>query len=81
MTHLDGDRQSPVRGHWVKELSPGHTLARYDERDRGLSDRHFDGTPTLDTHVVHLAAVADASITLFRMSVRFVMISSDTCKG
>src|SRR5215218_10005918 len=34
MTHLDYDRQSPVWRHWVRELSRGHTLIRYD--DRGL---------------------------------------------
>ena len=61
MTHLDYDRQSPVWRHWVKELSRGHTLVRYDERGCGLSDRHFDGTPTLGTHVGDLAAVADGA--------------------
>src|SRR5262249_60453791 len=48
MTHLDYDRQSPVWRHWVRELSRGHALVRYDERGCGLSDRQFDGTPTLD---------------------------------
>jgi RNA polymerase sigma factor (sigma-70 family) len=61
MTHLDYDRQSPVWRHWVRELSRGHTLVRYDERGCGLSDRHFDGTPTLDTYVGDLAAVVDAA--------------------
>jgi RNA polymerase sigma factor (sigma-70 family) len=61
MTHLDYDRQSPVWRHWVRELSRGHTLVRYDERGCGLSDREFDGTPTLDTYVGDLAAVADAA--------------------
>jgi hypothetical protein len=80
MTHLDHDRQGPVWRQWVKELSPGHTLARYDERGCGLSDRQFDGTPRLDTHVGDLGAVADASITLFGMSARFVMTPPDTRK-
>ena len=61
MTHLDYDRQSPVWRHWVKELSRGHALIRCDERGCGLSDRQFDGAPTLDTYVGDLAAVVDAA--------------------
>jgi pimeloyl-ACP methyl ester carboxylesterase/DNA-binding CsgD family transcriptional regulator len=61
MTHLDYDRQSPVWRHWVRELSRGHTLIRYDERGCGLSDRQFEGTPTLDTYVGDLTAVANAA--------------------
>jgi RNA polymerase sigma factor (sigma-70 family) len=60
MTHLDYDRQSPVWRHWIKELSRGHTLVRYDERGCGLSDRQFEGTPTLETFVDDLTAVVDA---------------------
>jgi pimeloyl-ACP methyl ester carboxylesterase/DNA-binding CsgD family transcriptional regulator len=61
MTHLDYERQSPVWRHWVRELSRGHTLIRYDQRGCGLSDRQFDGTPTLDTYVDDLSAVADSA--------------------
>jgi pimeloyl-ACP methyl ester carboxylesterase/DNA-binding CsgD family transcriptional regulator len=61
MTHLDYERQSPVWRHWVRELSRGHTLIRYDERGCGLSDRDFEGTPTLDTFVDDLAAVVEAA--------------------
>jgi pimeloyl-ACP methyl ester carboxylesterase/DNA-binding CsgD family transcriptional regulator len=61
MTHLDYDRKSPVWRHWVMELSRGHALVRYDERGCGLSDRQFDGTPTLDTYVGDLAVVVDAA--------------------
>jgi pimeloyl-ACP methyl ester carboxylesterase len=61
MTHLDYARRSPVWRHWVSELSRSYTLIRYDERGCGLSDRQFDGTPTLDTYVGDLAAVADAA--------------------
>jgi RNA polymerase sigma factor (sigma-70 family) len=61
MTHLDYERQSPVWRHWVRELSRGHTLVRYDERGCGLSDRQFDGTPSLDSYVSDLAAVVDAA--------------------
>jgi pimeloyl-ACP methyl ester carboxylesterase/DNA-binding CsgD family transcriptional regulator len=61
MTHLDYERQSPVWRHWVRELSRGRTLIRFDERGCGLSDRQFEGTPTLDTFVGDLAAVVDAA--------------------
>ena len=61
MTHLDYELQSPVWRHWVRELSRGHTLVRYDERGCGLSDREFAGMPTLDTYVGDLAAVVDAA--------------------
>ena len=61
MTHLDYERQSPVWRHWVRELSRGRTLIRYDERGCGLSDRQFDGIPTLDTYVGDLSTVVDAA--------------------
>jgi RNA polymerase sigma factor (sigma-70 family) len=61
MTHLDYERQSPVWRHWVRELSRGHMLVRYDERGCGLSDRQFDGTPSLDSYASDLAAVVDAA--------------------
>jgi pimeloyl-ACP methyl ester carboxylesterase/DNA-binding CsgD family transcriptional regulator len=61
MTHLDYERQSPVWRHWVRDLSRDSTLIRFDERGCGLSDREFDGTPTLDTYVDDLAAVVDAA--------------------
>ena len=61
MTHLDYERRSPVWRHWVRELSRGRTLVRYDERGCGLSDRQFEGTPTLDSYVADLGAVVDAA--------------------
>ena len=61
MTHLDYERDSPVWRHWVRELSWGRTLIRYDERGCGLSDRQFEGMPTLETYVGDLAAVVDAA--------------------
>jgi len=39
LTHLEHDWESPVWRHWLRELSRSHTLARYDERGCGLSDR------------------------------------------
>jgi pimeloyl-ACP methyl ester carboxylesterase/DNA-binding CsgD family transcriptional regulator len=47
--------------HWVRELSRGRTLVRYDERGCGLSDREFDGVPSLETYVGDLGAVVDAA--------------------
>jgi pimeloyl-ACP methyl ester carboxylesterase len=38
LSHLEFDWQSPVWRHWLRELSRDHTLIRYDERGRGLSD-------------------------------------------
>jgi pimeloyl-ACP methyl ester carboxylesterase/DNA-binding CsgD family transcriptional regulator len=61
MTHLDYERHSPVWRHWVSELSRRHTLVRYDVRGCGLSDREFDGAPTLDSYVEDLTAVVDAA--------------------
>jgi len=61
MTHLDYERESPVWRHWVRELSRGRTLVRYDERGCGLSDREFEGTPRLDTFVADLETVVDAA--------------------
>ena len=61
MTHLEYERESPVWRHWVTELSRGRTLIRFDERGCGLSDRHFEGTPTLETYVGDLASVVDAA--------------------
>jgi pimeloyl-ACP methyl ester carboxylesterase/DNA-binding CsgD family transcriptional regulator len=61
LSHLDYERQSPVWRHWVRELSRGHTLIRYDQRGCGLSDRQFDGTPTDETYIDDLAAVVDAA--------------------
>jgi RNA polymerase sigma factor (sigma-70 family) len=61
LTHLEHDRTSPVWRHWIAELSRGHTLVRYDERGCGLSDRDFDGVPTVETFVGDLEAVVDAA--------------------
>lgn len=42
LTHLEYDEQSPVWRHLLRELSQDFTLARYDERGSGLSDRELD---------------------------------------
>jgi pimeloyl-ACP methyl ester carboxylesterase/DNA-binding CsgD family transcriptional regulator len=61
LTHLEYDRQSPVWRHWIRELTRGRTLIRYDERGCGLSDRELDGMPTLETYVGDLTAVVEAT--------------------
>jgi pimeloyl-ACP methyl ester carboxylesterase/DNA-binding CsgD family transcriptional regulator len=61
LSHLDYELQSPIWRHWYRELSRGQTLIRYDERGCGLSDREWNGTPTLDSHVDDMAAVVDAA--------------------
>ena len=60
MTHLDYERQKPG----VAALGQAQPGAHADSlRRAGLrpSDRQFDGTPTLDTYVDDLAAVAAAA--------------------
>lgn len=39
MSHLEYDLESPIWSHWIKALSKGVRLIRYDERGNGLSDR------------------------------------------
>jgi DNA-binding response OmpR family regulator/pimeloyl-ACP methyl ester carboxylesterase/DNA-binding SARP family transcriptional activator len=38
LTHLEFDWESPVWCHWMRELSRGRRLIRYDARGNGLSD-------------------------------------------
>jgi pimeloyl-ACP methyl ester carboxylesterase len=61
LTHLEYERQSPVWRHWIRELSRGRTLIRYDGRGCGLSERELATAPTEETHVDDLAAVVDAA--------------------
>jgi pimeloyl-ACP methyl ester carboxylesterase/DNA-binding winged helix-turn-helix (wHTH) protein len=58
MTHLGYDIDSPVWRHWVRDLSFGHTLIRYDERGCGLSDWETDNF-TFDAWVNDLESVVD----------------------
>ena len=60
LTHVEYDWESPIWGHWLRELGRRHTLVRYDERCCGLSDpdpRELD----LDSFVSDLEAVVEAS--------------------
>ena len=60
MTHLEYDLQSPIWRHLYRELTRDHTLARYDARGNGLSDRNVDEI-SFDAFVSDLEAVVDAT--------------------
>lgn len=60
MTHLEYDLESPIWRHLYRELAKDHTLARYDARGNGLSDRTVDEV-TFDAFVNDLEAVVDAA--------------------
>jgi len=59
MTHIEHDLDSPVWGHWLRELTRDHTLARFDIRGSGLSDRDVSGQ-TLEAWVRDVEAVVDS---------------------
>jgi DNA-binding winged helix-turn-helix (wHTH) protein/pimeloyl-ACP methyl ester carboxylesterase len=61
MTHINKDVDSPIWGHWVRDLSRSHRFIRYDARGCGLSDRDLAGIPLndLDLWVDDLVRVAD----------------------
>jgi pimeloyl-ACP methyl ester carboxylesterase/DNA-binding winged helix-turn-helix (wHTH) protein len=58
LTHLEFDWESPVWSPWLRELSRGHTLIRYDERGSGLSDRDV-AELSFDAWVRDLETIAD----------------------
>lgn len=57
-THLESDWDSPLWGHWFRELGRRNTLVRYDARGTGLSDRLVDEV-CVDAWVRDLEAVVD----------------------
>lgn len=59
LTHVEHDWGSPVWRHWLRELTRGHTLARFDIRGSGLSDHAVD-EQGLDAWVRDLEAVVDS---------------------
>lgn len=59
MTHIEHDLESPVWRHWLQELTRDHTLARFDIRGSGLSDRDVNGQ-TLEAWVRDVEAVVDS---------------------
>ena len=58
LTHLKLDWNSPLWSHWLRELSTGHTLVRFDARGNGLSDRVVDNLG-VECWAQDLAAVVD----------------------
>lgn len=58
LTHVEHDWQSPVWQAWLRELTRDHTLARFDIRGSGLSDRDV-ADQSLDAWVRDLEAVVD----------------------
>ncbi|WP_227537991.1 alpha/beta fold hydrolase [Marinobacter vulgaris] len=59
MTHIEHDLDSPIWSHWLRELTRNHTLARFDIRGSGLSDRDVNGQ-TLEAWVRDVEAVVDS---------------------
>jgi pimeloyl-ACP methyl ester carboxylesterase/DNA-binding CsgD family transcriptional regulator len=64
LSHVEHDRDSPVWGPWLAELSRDHTYIRYDQRGCGLSDSEIADF-SLDAWVSDLEAVV-ASMKLRR---------------
>jgi pimeloyl-ACP methyl ester carboxylesterase/DNA-binding SARP family transcriptional activator len=59
LTHLEHDWRSPVWHHWMRELSTGRRLVRYDQRGNGLSDWNAEDL-SFAACQRDLAAVVDA---------------------
>ncbi|MFW6051478.1 MAG: alpha/beta fold hydrolase [Myxococcota bacterium] len=59
LTHVEHDWESPVWRHWLRELTAHHTLARFDIRGSGLSDRD-PREMGLDAWLRDMEAVVDA---------------------
>ncbi len=62
LTHVEKDTDSPIWGHWVRDLSRRHTLIRYDSRGCGLSERDLKGIAinNLDLWIEDLLRVVDS---------------------
>ncbi|MEM9743885.1 MAG: alpha/beta fold hydrolase [Pseudomonadota bacterium] len=62
LTHVEKDVDSPIWGHWVRDLSRRHRYIRYDSRGCGLSDRGLSGmlVNDIDLWVDDLKRVVDA---------------------
>jgi DNA-binding SARP family transcriptional activator/pimeloyl-ACP methyl ester carboxylesterase len=60
MTHLDYDRESPLRRHWTEDIAVTRALLRYDERGCGMSDWNVDRFD-FDAWVEDLEAVVDSA--------------------
>ncbi|MCG7360790.1 alpha/beta fold hydrolase [Roseomonas sp. ACRSG] len=60
LTHLEHDWRSPVWHHWMRELSAGRSLVRYDQRGNGLSDWDVEDL-SFEACQRDLAAVVEAT--------------------
>lgn len=58
--HLDFEWGSPIWRHWVRDLTRGHSLLRYDGRGNGLSERNVNDF-SLDAWVQDLETVVNAA--------------------
>ena len=59
LTHIEHEWESPVWGHWIREISQRHRLVRWDERGCGLSDWNADDL-SLGAWVHDMETVVDA---------------------
>lgn len=59
-THLSHDDQSPLWGHWLRELGRDHQIVRFDHRANGLSDWDVQDL-SFEALVSDLEAVVDAA--------------------
>ena len=60
LNHLEYEWESPIWRHWLRALSRGRMLLRYDERGNGLSDREPRNL-CFDALVQDLESVVDAA--------------------
>lgn len=58
LNDIERDWDSPVYGHWLKELSRNHTLVRFDARGVGMSDRQAE--VSFDGWVQDMSTIADS---------------------
>ena len=59
LTHLEHDWQNPGQAHWLRALSQGRSLLRYDARGNGLSQRNVDRVD-FEAWVEDLERIVDA---------------------
>lgn len=67
LTHLEHDWRSPVWHHWMRELSTGRSLIRYDQRGNGLSDWDAEDLSFAACQRDLAAVVEAAGVTRFPM--------------
>jgi DNA-binding winged helix-turn-helix (wHTH) protein/pimeloyl-ACP methyl ester carboxylesterase len=77
LSHLEYEWQSPVWGHWWRELSKHNRLIRYDERGMGLSDWNVEDL-SFSAFVRDLEAIVD-SMKLDRFALLGLSQGAPTC--